>query len=90
MAVLLVTYDLKKPGKDYKDVLKTIKNYSWARLSESSYAIATDKSVQQLYDQLKPYLDDNDNIYVINLRRPYVGFGPKDVNDWLEKNLPYS
>lgn len=89
MAVLLVTYDLNKPGKDYNDLLKTIKAYGWARLSESSYAIKTEQTPQQVFDILKPYLDQNDNLYVITLKKPYAGFGPTDVNDWLDSNLPY-
>ena len=88
MSVLLVTYDLKKPGQDYTDLLKEIRNYPWARLSESSYAIATEVAPSTVYDILRQYLDANDNIYVINLRRPFSGFGPPDVNGWLEANLP--
>ena len=89
MAVLLVTYDLNTPGKDYNDLLKKIKGYDWARLSESSYAISTSASPQAVFDQLKPYLDRNDYIYIITLKRPYTGYGPQDVNDWLEKYLSY-
>jgi CRISPR-associated endonuclease Cas2 len=89
MAMLLVTYDLNKPGKDYNDVLKTIKSYSWARLSESSYAIKTEQTPQQVFDKLKPYLDQNDNLYIINLKKPYAGYGPKEVNEWLDNGLSY-
>lgn len=89
MAVLLVTYDLNTPGKNYEDVLKAIKNYAWAQLSESSYAINTYDSPQQIFDKLKPLLDKNDNLYVIPLKKPYAGFGPKAVNDWLNTNLSY-
>lgn len=89
MAVLLITYDLNKPGKDYNDLLKAIKEYAWARLSESCYSIRTDRSPQHVFDELRPFLDQNDNLYIVNLKRPYAGFGPKDVNDWLDKNLPY-
>lgn len=89
MAVLLVTYDLNKPGKDYGDLLKTIKSYSWARLSESSYAISTDSTPQTIYGTLQRYLDSNDTLYVITLKKPYAGVGPKDVNDWLANNLSY-
>ncbi len=89
MAVLLITYDLNRPGKDYPDLLKAIKEYTWAKLSESSYAISTSKSASDVFNQLKPFVDKNDNIYVINLKRPYAGFGPKEVNDWLEQHLPY-
>lgn len=89
MAVLLVTYDLSKPGQDYADLLKYIKGFGWARLSESSYAIATDQSPDTVVTAARKYLDANDHVYVINLKRPYSGFGPTDVNEWLEKNLPY-
>jgi hypothetical protein len=89
VSTLLVTYDLNKPGKDYADLLKKIKSYSWARLSESSYAISTSSDPQTVFNALKPFLDQNDNLYVITLKKPYTGFGPKDVNDWLESNLSY-
>lgn len=88
MSCLLVTYDLNKPGQDYTDLLKEIKKSSWARLSESSYAVATDLTPSQLYDRLSPHIDSSDHLYIINLRRPYCGRGPKAVNDWLEQNLP--
>ena len=61
MSVLLVTYDLNKPGQDYTDLLKVIKRHSWAKLSESSYAVETDLTPHQLYSQLEPYLDSSDN-----------------------------
>lgn len=61
----------------------------WAKLSESSYAISTGNTVDEVHSYLKPVLDSNDNIYIITLKKPYTGFGPKDVNDWLESNLTY-
>lgn len=88
MATLLVTYDLNKPGKDYGDVLKIVKDQAaWARLSESSYAVKTNLSPQALYKKFEPYIDNNDRIYIITLSKPFWGFGTKDVNDWLENNL---
>lgn len=87
---LLVTYDLNKEEKR-PPIVKAIKDIgtSWAKLSESSYAITTSLTPEQVHTKLKPYLDSNDNIYIINLKKPYSGFGPKDVNDWLDKNLPF-
>jgi hypothetical protein len=88
MSILLITYDLHKPGQDYTDLLAKIKSGgNWARLSESSYAVRTAYSPEQVYNQLKPYLDANDNLYVITLTRPYYGQGPTDVNSWLAQNL---
>jgi hypothetical protein len=69
-----------KKEKDKKD--------DWAWLSESSYAIVSNLPPQSVTDQARKYLDPNDNIYVITLKRPYWGWGPEDVNKWLERNLP--
>ena len=87
MAVLLVTYDLNKPGQNYDDFIATFKKYSWAKLSESSYAIDTTKSPSAIYNELHPFMDKGDQVYIIPLGSPYMGFGPKDVNEWLDNRL---
>lgn len=89
MAVRIITYDLDKEttSQDYKDIIAWIKNRSWARLSESSYAIDTQDSPQTIYNALKPYLDDGDHLLILTLTRPYYGIHSKDVIDWLEKKL---
>lgn len=87
MATYLVTYDLNHEVKR-PPIVQKIKEFSWARLSESSYAISTPMTASQVYNTFKPMLDANDNLYVISLRKPYSGQGPKDVNQWLEQNLP--
>lgn len=89
MAVYIVTYDLNKETKR-PDIVGEIKKYgSWAKLSESSYAISTSETVAAVYGKMQKHLDQNDNLYVITLKRPYTGFGQKDVNDWLASNLTY-
>ncbi|UWU16005.1 hypothetical protein N2599_08415 [Rhizobium sullae] len=89
MTTYIVTYDLNKEVKR-PDILKEIKKGgNWAKLSESSYAISTNETAEQVYSRLKPYLDNNDNCYIITLSRPYTGWGPKEVNDWLESHLQY-
>jgi hypothetical protein len=91
MAVLLVTYDLNKEGKskvDYNKFYKLRDSYDHVKLSESSYAFKTDEQPEPLYNKLKAAIDANDHIYIITLRRPYFGYGPKATNDWLAANLP--
>jgi hypothetical protein len=89
MAVLLITYDLRTPGQNYPDLLKYIKSFAFARLSESSYAIETNLSPDTVQARVRQLIDANDHVYVVNLKRPYSGFGPKEVNDWLTDNLPF-
>lgn len=89
MAVYLITYDLNRETIRPK-ILKDIKAYSsWACLSESSYAVVSEGTPQDVYNHLSKHLDGNDNLYVISLRQPWWGQGPKDVNNWLDNNLQW-
>jgi hypothetical protein len=87
MPLLLVTFDPNKHRLDYSDLLNEIKSYSNVRLSESSYAIITDKTPDVVCEEIKNYIDQDDNIYIINLKRPYAGYGSELVTDWLKKEL---
>jgi hypothetical protein len=92
MALLLVTYDLNAEGKstvDYKKFYEIRDRYEHVRLSESSYVFITNDHPMKVYVDLKAVLDDNDYLYVISLKRPYYGHGPKPVDNWLEANLPH-
>jgi CRISPR-associated endonuclease Cas2 len=87
MSVLLVAYDLHQHGQNYTDVLEYIKEHSWARLSESAYAIETSKSPSSIRDALKKVVDANDNIYVMTLSSSWASWGPEAVNKWLKDRL---
>ncbi len=87
MATYIVTYDLNKETKR-PNIVGSIHDFpSWAKLSESSYAISTNQTPRQVYDDLLKHLDSNDQLYVITLRQPYYGQGSKEVNKWLANNL---
>jgi len=87
MAALLVTYDLRKPGQDYSDFYNVIKSYSWAKLSESSYAIATTETPEAVYDKLSPHIDKGDQVFIVGLVANWFGFGPEDIYQWLKNHL---
>ncbi|QUY51909.1 hypothetical protein [Psychrobacter pacificensis] len=90
MAALLVTYDLNSPGQKHAKVLEKIKSFGgWARLSESSYAITTSLTPSQVYSQFENLIDANDTIWIITLKKPYSGFGSKNIIDWLDNSLTY-
>lgn len=84
---MLITYDLNKETKRPPIVDKIKEFEAWAKLSESTYAVNTSLSVNEVYNRLKPMFDDNDVLYIITLNKPWTGYGPKKVNEWLENNL---
>jgi CRISPR-associated endonuclease Cas2 len=89
MSVFLITYDLNKESdnRDREGLLKKIREFGYARLSESSYAVTTSLTASQVFDQVKPFLDKNDYLLVIPLYKPYRGFHLQQVIDWLDKYL---
>jgi hypothetical protein len=89
MPLLLVTFDLHKPKQDHSNLLKRIEKYSNVRLSESSYAIITDTTPNEVCEEFKNCIDKNDNLYVITLKRPNAGYGQSLAFDWLKKELTY-
>jgi hypothetical protein len=89
MALLLVSYDLKKPLKKYPGLSKKIKKYSSLQLSDSSFAIITDKTPERVCEELAPLIGKKDAVYVINLKRPYDVHGSALSYDWLNKELTY-
>jgi hypothetical protein len=87
MSAYLVTYDLaSEAARD--DVVREIKSWPWAKLTEAAYVVDTVETVQTIYRQLSGFLGRDDVIYIVALRQPFSGFGPDNVNDWLQKHLP--
>jgi len=87
MAVYIITYDLNKEVVR-PNIVKKIKEFgSWARLSESSYAVESSSSPQAIYQSFAPLLDSNDNLFVITLSAPWWGQGPQDVLNWLKQRV---
>ena len=84
MTVRLITYDLNDPGQNHQEVLEKIRTYDWTFLSESSYAVNTQETPEDIHDAFKPILDDSDTFLVLTLTRPYAGRAHPQVLDWLQ------
>lgn len=81
--VCMITYDLNKAGQNYEKVIQAIKNAStgvWCTFWKSSYLIKTNLTPQQITDKIKPHLDSNDTLLVIEVKQNYQGWLEKD--DW--------
>lgn len=89
MAVYLVTYDLNKEVRrpPIVQAVKKVSGDNWAKLSESSYAIYSNASPEQIYKALRPLLDSNDSLFVVTLDTPWFGQGNKEVINWLSSAL---
>jgi hypothetical protein len=82
--ILLVTYDLKRPGQDYAKLYEAIKSLgAWWHFLESTWLIDSLHSPQAAGNHLVPFIDRNDRLLVIQVQRNYQGWLPKEAWDWI-------
>jgi len=71
MAVILVTYDLKQPGRDYKPLHDYLKTYTYCKDLESVWLLYTSAGTERIRDDLNRLIDSNDKTFVVRLQRDW-------------------
>ncbi|OFW99571.1 MAG: hypothetical protein A3E78_00270 [Alphaproteobacteria bacterium RIFCSPHIGHO2_12_FULL_63_12] len=62
---LIITYDLRQPGKDYTSLFNAIKSLGKAvRYQLSAWYVSSEQGVVQARDYLQRFMDSNDSIFV--------------------------
>jgi hypothetical protein len=83
--LLLVTYDLNRPGQEYQDLFEAIKAIGpWWHYLDSTWLLDTNLTANQAYKRLEPHVDKNDHVLIIKVD-PYdkQGWLPKKAWDWI-------
>lgn len=64
----LISYDLYKAGQNYDGLISYIKSHQvWAAIHKSVWYIKSNKSVEQIRNELLIYLDENDSVFVTDM-----------------------
>ncbi|WP_413806322.1 hypothetical protein [Streptomyces sp. OE57] len=87
--MLIIGYDLNRPGQDYGSLQEAIKTLgTWWHHLDSTWIVATSKTTIQVRDGLKKHIDVNDELLVVELTGvgAWCGF-PASGSEWLKKNL---
>jgi hypothetical protein len=89
MTVYSINYDLHSPGQEYEDMHEAIKGFgAWWHHLESTWLVDTSSSASDIRDELKQYLDSNDELLVTRLSGNWASWGIKDSgNEWLHDRL---
>ncbi|MCX6763217.1 MAG: CRISPR-associated protein Cas2 [Candidatus Moranbacteria bacterium] len=90
MKTLLVSYDLKSPGKDYSKLWEHLRSYSgYAKPLESFWLIKTELSAEDARDTISGYIDSNDRIVVINVTGDEAAWKnlSTEASNWIKQNL---
>lgn len=90
MPTFLITYDLNTPGQRYNALYEHLKSYrTWWHHLDSTWMVVTSGTTAQVRDAMKPYLDVNDKVLVIDVTAdPAAWRGINESgSDWLHKHL---
>lgn len=82
MAVILVTYDLKKVGQNYQGVHEYLNQFTHCKGLESVWLLDTQRSPAEIRDGLKRYVDTNDVVFVTRLVQSWGSLSFKCA-EWL-------
>lgn len=85
----IITYDLRKPGRNYDDLYDAIRAYNiWAKIAESVWFISTQDTCAAVRDKLSKTVDANDIIFVGELTGIAAWKGlSTEVSEYLKSNL---
>jgi hypothetical protein len=84
--VLLISYDLKVPGKNYTELYSTIKNNcrAWWHHLDSTWIVQTSENVNIWTERLRLVMDSNDFFIIIDITRaPRNGWLPQSAWEWI-------
>jgi hypothetical protein len=68
MALYMVSYDLDKPGQDYPDLITRLETIKARRILFSQWFLISERTPEQVRDDLQRFLDSNDRILVVELK----------------------
>ncbi|MGK8225484.1 hypothetical protein ACRS2S_30425 [Achromobacter xylosoxidans] len=87
--VYLITYDFKGSSEKYSHLFDEIKKFSgWWHYIANSWLIITEDSAKEIFGKLKPHVDNDINLLVIEVGKDRQGWLPEKAWEWLKKHLP--
>lgn len=86
MNTILISYDLRAPGRDYTKLWDHLRSYPWAKPLESVWLIRTTLTAVQVRDAAGNYIDQNDRIFAADITNSgWAALNiPNEVVSWLK------
>lgn len=89
--VLLISYDLNQHERprSYEQVRQLIEAnaVSWQKPLYSQWLVETNEGADAWSARIRAVLDENDYLLVVQVRRPYQGWLPRGIWDWLNARM---
>lgn len=86
--IVLITYDLKQPGRNYTDLYEAIKSLGdWQHPLESTWFVhlPDNSNLDEIVEKLKASADKNDFFFAVEITKRYQGWLPKSFWTWINQ-----
>lgn len=86
--IVLITYDLKNPEKDYAPLYEAIKNCGsdWWHYMESVWIVKTTISPQECFNRIREIITDGDRCFIVDItKQPRQGWLPTNAWNWIKE-----
>lgn len=80
MSKYCISYDLNENHKDYDGLISAIREYDYIKALYSTWFVKSNDTAQDIYNHLKPYIDNDDHLFVIKV-------DPSDKQGWMSKDI---
>jgi hypothetical protein len=87
MQPVLIALRLKDTKVDYTNLFETIKDFGGVTINNWTYILKTKQSPKNVYQTLRPHLQNEDTLMVFSLKRQWQGRGPNELIDWIMNYL---
>jgi hypothetical protein len=72
--VYVVTYELRRPGKDYANLYTLLRQFTHCHNSTSCWFIDSTQTAEQIRDGATHHIDTNDMFFVAPLHRSWAAW----------------
>ena len=84
----IIIYDLCNPGQNYQNLYCALRNFPhWGKLTESVWAVVSNKSCAEIRDYLKQWIDTNDRLMVVQSGCNAAWQNMIASNEWIKSNI---
>ena len=86
--VYLVAYDFLGSPDNYSYLFDELeKTRGWWHYIDAVWLLSTNESANEIYERLKPYLDDDINLFVTEIGNDHQGWLPDKAWKWIRKHV---
>ena len=87
MPCYIISLELKG-RRDYEQLYSALKDFgTWARITESTWAIVTSDTAKELREHLMGFLAEEDRIFIVKSGVEAAWKHVRCKNEWLKKHL---